>query len=116
MGGLLVASVGSGQIVSRRGRYKIFPDHRHRADDRWAVSDVHDRGHHRLWATAAYMAIFGFGLGLVMQVLVVAVQNAVPYEELGTATSGNTFFRMIGGCFGTAIFGAIYANLVRPTF
>ena len=47
-----------------------------------------------------------------MQVLVVAVQNAVPYEELGTATSGTTFFRMIGGSFGTAVFGAIYANLV----
>ena len=47
-----------------------------------------------------------------MQVLVVAVQNAVPYEELGTATSGATFFRMIGGCFGTAVFGAIFANLV----
>jgi DNA-binding MarR family transcriptional regulator len=47
-----------------------------------------------------------------MQVLVVAVQNAVPYEELGTATSGTTFFRMIGGSFGTAVFGAVYANLV----
>ena len=47
-----------------------------------------------------------------MQVLVVAVQNAVPYEELGTATSGTTFFRMIGGSFGTAVFGAFYANLV----
>ena len=58
------------------------------------------------------MAVFGFGLGLVMQVLVVAVQNAVPYEELGTATSGVTFFRMIGGSFGTAVFGAVFANLV----
>jgi hypothetical protein len=47
-----------------------------------------------------------------MSVLVVAVQNAVPYEELGTATSGTTFFRMIGGSFGTAVFGAVYANLV----
>jgi DNA-binding MarR family transcriptional regulator len=64
------------------------------------------------WTVAAYMAVFGFGLGLVMQVLVVAVQNAVPYEELGTATSGTTFFRMIGGSFGTAVFGAVYANLV----
>jgi hypothetical protein len=61
---------------------------------------------------AAYLAVFGLGLGLVMSVLVVAVQNAVPYEELGTATSGTTFFRMIGGSFGTAVFGAVYANLV----
>jgi DNA-binding MarR family transcriptional regulator len=64
------------------------------------------------WVMAGYMAVFGLGLGLIMQVLVVAVQNAVPYEELGTATSGTTFFRMIGGSFGTAVFGAIYANLV----
>jgi DNA-binding MarR family transcriptional regulator len=47
-----------------------------------------------------------------MQVLVIAVQNAVPYEQLGTATSGATFFRMIGGSFGTAVFGAIFANLL----
>jgi DNA-binding MarR family transcriptional regulator len=51
-------------------------------------------------------------LGLVLQVLTVAVQNAVPYEELGTATSGVTFFRMIGGSFGTAVFGAIFSNLL----
>ena len=64
------------------------------------------------WTQSAYMFVFGAGLGLVMQVLVVAVQNAVPYEELGTATSGVTFFRMIGGSFGTAVFGAIFANLL----
>jgi DNA-binding MarR family transcriptional regulator len=59
-----------------------------------------------------YMTIFGLGLGLVMQVLVVAVQNAVSYEELGTATSSVTFFRSIGGSFGTAVFGAIFANVL----
>ena len=64
------------------------------------------------WTMAAYMVVFGLGLGLILQVLTVAVQNAVPYEELGTATSGVTFFRMIGGSFGTAVFGAIFANLV----
>jgi DNA-binding MarR family transcriptional regulator len=61
---------------------------------------------------AAYMVVFGLGLGLVLQVLTVAVQNAVPYEELGTATSGVTFFRMIGASFGTAVFGAIFTNLL----
>jgi EmrB/QacA subfamily drug resistance transporter len=112
MGGLLVASIGSGQLVSRTGRYKIFPI---------IGTALMTIGLFLMsligvttgsWVIAGYMAVFGFGLGLVMQVLVVAVQNAVPYEDLGTATSGNTFFRMIGGCFGTAIFGAIYANLV----
>ena len=112
MGGLLVASIGSGLLVSRWGRYKIFPV---------VGTGLMTVGLYLMsligvstgaWATAAYMAVFGFGLGLVLQVLTVAVQNAVPYEELGTGTSGVTFFRMIGGSFGTAVFGAIFANLV----
>jgi DNA-binding MarR family transcriptional regulator len=64
------------------------------------------------WTIAGYMFVFGVGLGLVMQILVVAVQNAVPYEKLGTATSGAMFFRSIGGSFGTAVFGAVFANLL----
>jgi DNA-binding MarR family transcriptional regulator len=64
------------------------------------------------WTIAGSLFVFGVGLGLIMQILVVAVQNAVPYEQLGTATSGATFFRMIGGSFGTAVFGAIFANLL----
>jgi EmrB/QacA subfamily drug resistance transporter len=112
MGGLLVASVGSGQIVSRWGRYKIFPiiGTALMTIGLFLMSMIGVTT--GAWTIAAYMVVFGFGLGLVMQVLVVAVQNAVPYEELGTATSGTTFFRMIGGCFGTAVFGAVYANLV----
>ncbi len=112
MGGLLVASIGSGQLVSRYGRYKVFPV---------VGTALMTIGLYLMsligvttgaWTVAAYMAVFGLGLGFVMQVLVVAVQNAVPYEELGTATSGTTFFRMIGGSFGAAVFGAVYANLV----
>ena len=61
---------------------------------------------------ALYMVILGAGLGGVMQVLVIIVQNAVPHSELGVATSGATFFRSIGGSFGTAIFGAIFANVL----
>lgn len=61
---------------------------------------------------ALYMFVFGVGLGLVMQVLVVAVQNSVTFEDLGVATSGATFFRMIGGSFGAAIFGAVYTNVL----
>src|SRR5229473_7385103 len=59
-----------------------------------------------------YMLILGMGLGGVMQVLVIIVQNGVPHSELGVATSGATFFRSIGGSFGTAIFGAIFANVL----
>jgi hypothetical protein len=61
---------------------------------------------------ALYMVVLGMGLGCVMQVLVLLVQNAVPYTELGVATSAATFFRLIGGSFGTAIFGAIFSNVL----
>ena len=112
MGGLLVASIGSGQIVSRWGRYKVFPV----VGTILITVGLYLMSHIGV-ATgevliAFYMVVFGLGLGLVMQVLVVAVQNAVSYEELGTATSGVTFFRMIGGSFGTAVFGAIFANVL----
>src|SRR5262249_39113735 len=58
------------------------------------------------------MLVLGMGLGGVMQVLVIIVQNGVPHSELGVATSGATFFRSIGGSFGTAIFGAIFSNVL----
>jgi hypothetical protein len=61
---------------------------------------------------ALYMVVLGLGLGCVMQVLVLIAQNSVPYSELGVATSGATFFRSIGGSFGTAIFGAIFSNVL----
>jgi MFS family permease len=112
MGGLLVASIGSGVLVSRWGRYKIFPiiGTALMTIGLYLMSLI--AVHTATWITAIYMAVFGLGLGLVLQVLTVAVQNAVPYEELGTATSGVTFFRSIGGSFGTAVFGAIFSNLL----
>ncbi|HUZ09500.1 MAG TPA: MFS transporter [Acidimicrobiales bacterium] len=112
MGGMLVASIGSGQIVSRWGRYKVFPvvGTALTTIGLYLMSTVGVETSGAV--TAVYMAVFGSGLGLVMQVLVVAVQNAVPYTELGVATSGATFFRSIGGSFGAAAFGAVYANLI----
>jgi EmrB/QacA subfamily drug resistance transporter len=112
MGGLLLASIGSGQIISRWGRYKVFPV----VGTFLMIVGLFLMSRIGLttgaFTIAGYLFVFGVGLGLVMQVLVVAVQNAVPYEQLGTATSGTTFFRMIGGSFGTAVFGAIFANLL----
>jgi EmrB/QacA subfamily drug resistance transporter len=112
MGGLLVASIGSGQVVSRWGRYKVFPV----VGTALMTVGLFAMSHIGVTTAepviAVYMIIFGFGLGLVMQVLVVSVQNAVSYDELGTATSGVTFFRSIGGSFGTAVFGAIFANVL----
>src|SRR5205823_10345021 len=63
-----------------------------------------------LWMAALAMVVLGLGLGRVMQVLVLAVQNAVDYKFLGVATSGSTMFRSIGGPIGGSLFGAIFAN------
>ncbi|KPI32167.1 drug resistance transporter, EmrB/QacA subfamily [Actinobacteria bacterium OV320] len=108
--GLLLASTASGQIVSRTGRWKVFPVAGtgvttlgllllHRLDE-----------HSSTGAMSACFFVFGLGLGLVMQVLVLIVQNAVGYEDLGVATSGATFFRSIGASFGVAIFGTIFSG------
>ncbi len=112
MGGMLGASILSGQLVSRMGRYKVFPVVGTALMTIGAYLMSLIGQHTGAWTMAGYMFVFGVGLGLIMQVLVVAVQNAVSYQDLGVATSSATFFRGIGGCFGTAVFGAIYANVV----
>jgi EmrB/QacA subfamily drug resistance transporter len=113
--GMLGASVLSGRLVTRWGRYKIFPviGTALMTIGAYLLSmiDASTNG----WVLAGYMFVFGVGMGLVMQVLVVAVQNAVSYEDLGVATSSSVFFRMIGGSFGTAVFGAIYATVLNHT-
>jgi len=112
MVGMLGASVLSGQLVARLGRYKVFPvvGTFLMTVGAFLMSLIGE--HTGAWVMAGYMFVFGVGLGLVMQVLVVAVQNAVSYKDLGVATSSATFFRGLGGCFGTAVFGAIYANVL----
>jgi EmrB/QacA subfamily drug resistance transporter len=110
MGGLLVTSILSGQLITRTGRYKPFPI---------AGTAVMTVGLYLLstmspsssrLAISLFMFILGLGLGMVMQVLILAVQNAVDYADLGVATSGATLFRSIGGSLGTAVLGAIFAN------
>lgn len=108
--GLLVSSTVSGQIVSRTGRWKVFPIAGtgvtaigllllHQLDENSSAAEM-----------SSYLLVFGLGLGLVMQVLVLIVQNSVSYEDLGVATSGATFFRSIGASFGVAIFGTVFAS------
>jgi EmrB/QacA subfamily drug resistance transporter len=115
MGGMLVTSIVSGQLISRTGRYKHFPI---------AGTGVMAVGLYLLsrmsystsLATAlGIMLILGLGLGMVMQVLVIAVQNAVDYRDLGVATSGATLFRLVGGSLGTAVMGAIFAARLEST-
>ena len=110
MAGLLVTSIGSGQLISRFGRYRPFPiaGTAITAVGLGLLSRLHT-GTSTL-AVAGYMVVLGLGLGLVMQVLVLAAQNAVDYKYLGVASSGSTLFRQIGGSIGVAVFGAIFAN------
>ncbi|MDG9689354.1 MDR family MFS transporter [Streptomyces mutabilis] len=112
--GLLIASVFSGSVVSRTGRYRLFPI---------VGTLVMGVGLYLMslmdpstgaWLESLYMFVLGTGIGLSMQVLTIAVQNTVDYADLGTATSGVTFFRTLGSSFGTAVFGTIYANALGP--
>ena len=112
MAGLLLVSISSGQIIARTGKYRVFPI---------AGTALMTVGlfllHFMSPSTSTLfdslsMLVLGMGLGGVMQVLVIIVQNGVPHSELGVATSGATFFRSIGGSFGTAIFGAIFSNVL----
>ena len=112
MAGLLLMSIGSGQIISRTGRYRLFPI-LGTGLTTIGLFLLHLMGvHTSTFLDAVYMLVLGLGIGSVMQVLVIIVQNGVPHSELGVATSGATFFRSIGGSFGTAIFGAIFANVL----
>ncbi|MCJ1675774.1 MFS transporter [Streptomyces sp. APSN-46.1] len=112
--GLLLASVFSGIVTSKTGQYRIFPI---------VGSAVMGLGLYLLsrmhpgtgtWLESLYMFVLGTGIGLSMQVLTIAVQNTVDYADLGTATSGVTFFRTLGSAFGAAVFGTIYANSLGP--
>ncbi|MEA2228649.1 MAG: hypothetical protein QOF04_2279, partial [Solirubrobacteraceae bacterium] len=110
MGGLLLSSIVSGQLITRTGRYRHWPILGTAIGTAGLVAlSTLDRDTNAALA-ALYMLVFGMGLGMVMQVLVLAVQNAVPYEQLGVATSGATLFRSIGGCLGTAVLGAVFTN------
>ncbi len=108
--GLLVTSIGSGRAISKMGRYKIFPV---------IGTGVIAVGMFLLsrlgvdtsfWESSLAMLVVGAGLGFVMQVLIVAVQNSVDFRDMGIATSASTFFRSMGGTLGIAIFGAILSS------
>ncbi|HSZ38366.1 MAG TPA: MFS transporter [Trebonia sp.] len=110
VGGLLVSSIASGRIVSATGRYKIFPI----AGMAIATTGM---GLLSLMSTTStrvenglYMAVLGFGIGLVMQILVLVVQNNADVRDLGAVTAANNFLRQIGGTVGSGIVGALFAS------
>lgn len=113
MVGMLLTSIGSGQIISRTGRYKIFPilGTAITAIGLYLLS-LMGVGTTTLQAGLS-MFVLGAGLGMVTQVLVLAVQNAVDYKDLGTATSGATFFRTIGSSVGVAVFGSVFTHQLQ---
>jgi EmrB/QacA subfamily drug resistance transporter len=108
VGGMLITFILSGQLVSRTGRYKIFPILGSAVLALGLVLLTGLGAHTSFGYAAIDMFVVGLGLGLVMQILVVAVQNAVPHSQLGTATATATFFRTIGGAFGVAVLGAVF--------
>ncbi|MFF7352421.1 MULTISPECIES: MFS transporter [Streptomyces] len=110
MAGIVGASVVGGQLISHTGRYKIYPvlGGAVSAVGMWLLSRLQvdtPRPHYSVW-----MAVLGVGLGMVMPVLVLAVQNSVRPADLGTATSANNYFRQIGGSVGAAVFGTLFAD------
>ena len=110
MGGLLVASIVSGQIISRTGRYRVFPilGMALTTVGMYLLSTL-GTGSSRV-ESSVYMVLLGAGMGMVIQVLVLAVQNEAPAEDLGVATSTVTFFRTVGGSVGVALFGALFSS------
>ncbi|HYS36771.1 MAG TPA: MDR family MFS transporter [Pseudonocardiaceae bacterium] len=108
--GLLIAAIGSGNAVSRTGRYRVFPivGSIGMVVGLYLLSMLDE--HTGFWLMSLYMFVLGVGVGLSMQVLVIAVQNTVDYGDLGVATSGVTFLRTIGSSFGVAVFGSVYAS------
>ena len=109
MAGLLTTSIVSGRLITRSGRYRPFPIIGTALATIGLLMLSQLSGTTPYWQMAIAMAVLGAGLGNVMQVLVLAVQNSVEPRDIGTATSGSTFFRSIGGSFGTAVFGAVWA-------
>jgi EmrB/QacA subfamily drug resistance transporter len=110
VGGMLVTSILSGQLITRTGRYKVYPiaGTAFLAAGLFLLSRLDE--HTATAPMDLYFFVLGFGLGLIIQVLVIAVQNSSDYADLGAATSAATFFRTIGGAFGVSIFGAVFAS------
>jgi EmrB/QacA subfamily drug resistance transporter len=108
--GLLLTSVASGQLISRFGRYKVYPivGTACMTLALYLLSTLTETT--TSLVLDVYFAVLGLGLGLILQVLVIAVQNSADYADLGVATSSVTFFRSIGGSFGVAIFGSIFSS------
>ncbi|GAA3430609.1 MFS transporter [Kutzneria kofuensis] len=109
---MMIASLGSGIITARTGRYKLFPVIGTVLIGAGALLFYRLQWDTSLLEVDIYMAIFGIGLGLCMQTLTLATQNAVPPRDMGVATASATFFRSMGGTVGTAVFLSLLFSTV----
>lgn len=110
--GMLASSITAGRLITRTGRYKVFPvtGCAVAAVALYLVSTMGTDTSSLV--VSAYMVLLGVGLGFTMQTLILAVQNAVEMTELGVATSSVSFFRSMGGALGVALFGAVFNSLL----
>ncbi|HEV7754448.1 MAG TPA: MDR family MFS transporter, partial [Mycobacteriales bacterium] len=102
--GIMLGSIISGQLISRTGRYKVYPVLGTLMMIAGLLLLSRVGVDTPFWRTGVYMGVFGFGLGNIMQPITLAVQNAMPPKDIGVATSSATFFRQMGGTLGTAVF------------
>jgi MFS family permease len=108
MVGLIGTSIASGNLITKTGRYRAFPIVGTVLVALAMLAMTQLAADTPIWLICAYLFVFGAGLGLIMQVVVLVAQNAVPAEQVGTATSTNNYFREVGASLGTAVFGALF--------
>jgi EmrB/QacA subfamily drug resistance transporter len=112
MAGLMSTSIASGRIISRTGRYRWWPicGMATCSVGAFLLSTMQPDTH--IVVISLYSLVFGVGIGMVMQTLILAVQNSVEFTDMGVATSSVTFFRQMGGSFGVAVFGAVLTSTI----
>ncbi|WP_460776053.1 MDR family MFS transporter [Microbacterium sp. GXF7504] len=110
MAGLMGTSIASGIAITKTQKYKIYPILGTIVTGIAMVCMTTLEAATPVWLICVYLFIFGAGLGLIMQVVVLVVQNAVPAADLGTATSSNNYFREVGAALGTAVFGTLFTS------
>jgi EmrB/QacA subfamily drug resistance transporter len=110
MVGLIGTSIVSGTLITKTGRYRAFPIIGTIVVGIAMLGMTTLAASTPIWLICVYLFVFGAGLGLIMQVVVLVAQNAVPPEQVGTATSTNNYFREVGASLGVAVFGALFTS------
>ncbi|WP_216896298.1 MDR family MFS transporter [Nocardia alni] len=110
MVGLMLTLTASMAVITKTGRYRIFPPIGALLMIAGMLWMTQLTAHTTMWVVSAQLFVIGAGLGLIMQIIVLVVQNAVRPDQIGTATSANNYFREMGGAIGVAIFGSIFTT------